>query len=110
MKACSVEKINEHSITFTDGQELEADDIVFATGYGNMRETAGEIFGEEVAEQAGEVWGFDEEGETRGMWRRSGKEGFWFMGGNLALCRFYSRVLALQIKGLEEGMYAWGDK
>ena len=24
--------------------------------------------------------------------------GFWFFGGNLALCRFYSRLLALQLK------------
>lgn len=26
------------------------------------------------------------------------------MGGNLALSRFYSRILALQIKAVEEGM------
>lgn len=29
------------------------------------------------------------------------------MGGNLALCRYYSKVLALQIKGLLEGLYKY---
>ena len=28
-----------------------------------------------------DFWGFDDEGETRGMWRRSGHPGFWFFGG-----------------------------
>lgn len=38
------------------------------------------------------------------MWRPSGHPGFWFMGGNLALCRIYSRFLALQIKAIEAGL------
>ncbi len=109
LKATSITRINAHSIALADGDEIPADEIIFATGYGNMQETAGEILGEEVAKEAGEVWGFDAEGETRGVWRRSGMEGFWYMGGNLALCRFYSRALALQIKGMEEKLLTWGD-
>lgn len=35
--------------------------------------------------------------------------GFWFFGGNLALCRYYSRMLALQIKALEEGVMQYDD-
>jgi hypothetical protein len=38
------------------------------------------------------------------MWRPSGHPGFWFMGGNLALCRIYSKFLALQIKAIEVGL------
>ena len=53
---------------FADGSELEADEIVFATGYQNMRGTARKIFGDEVADQVKDVWGFDEEGELRTMW------------------------------------------
>ena len=34
----------------------------------------------------------------------SGHEGFWFMGGNLALARTYSKFLALQIKAVEFGL------
>ena len=68
-----------------------------------MRETARKLFGDELADRVHDVWGFDDEGETRGMWRPSGHPGFWFFGGNLALCRFYSRLLALQIKAIEAG-------
>lgn len=94
---------------FSDGSTLEADEIVFATGYQNMRTQTRTIFGDEVADKVNDVWGLDSEGEIRSMWRRSGHEGFWFMGGNLALCRFYSRLLALQIKGLEEGVATWDE-
>ena len=98
-----VKSIKSHSLVLTDDSVLEADEIVFATGYQNMRETARKIFGDELADQVHDVWGFDDEGETRGMWRPSGHPGFWFFGGNLALCRFYSRLLALQIKAVEAG-------
>ncbi|KAL8949249.1 MAG: hypothetical protein Q9222_004623 [Ikaeria aurantiellina] len=104
-----IERVNAHSLTFTDGSELEADEIVFATGYQNMRETARKIFGNELADRVNDVWGFDEEGEIRTMWRRTGHPGFWFFGGNLALCRFYSRLLALQIKGLELGLMKYDE-
>ncbi|KAL8800605.1 MAG: hypothetical protein Q9182_005067 [Xanthomendoza sp. 2 TL-2023] len=104
-----IAQVKEHSLTFGDGSELEADEIVFATGYQNMRETARKIFGDELADRVKDVWGFDEEGETRTMWRRTGHPGFWFFGGNLALCRFFSRLLALQIKGMEVGLMRYED-
>lgn len=91
-------------LLFADGSRVPADEIVFATGYRNMRTQAEEIFGPEMAAPLQDVWGFDEEGEWRTMWRRSGHPGFWFMGGNLALCRYYGQFLALQIKALEEGL------
>jgi hypothetical protein len=109
VKSSAIKSINPHSVTFEDGAELEADEIIFATGYSNMQDTAAEIFGNTVAEKAGPVWGFDEGWETRGVWRRSGHPGFWYMAGNLALCRFYSKCLALALKGLEENMYSWED-
>ena len=105
-----ISSVNPHSVTFTDGVELPADEIVFATGYQNMRGTARKIFGDELAERVKDVWGFDDEGELRTMWRRTGHPGFWFFGGNLALCRYYSRMMALQIKALEEGIMDYGDE
>lgn len=99
-----VKAIKPHSIVLGDDTELEADEIVFATGYQNMRQTARKVFGNDLADRVHDVWGLDEEGETRGMWRGSGHPGFWFFGGNLALCRFYSRLLALQILGVELGL------
>lgn len=100
-----IEAVLPHGLRFADGSELEADEIVFATGYQNMRTQTRAIFGDEVADKVGDVWGFNEEGEMRTIWQRSGHPGFWFHGGNLAMCRYYSRLLALQIKGLEEGLY-----
>lgn len=96
-----------HGLRFADGEELEADEIVFATGYQNMRTQTRAIFGDEVADKVGDVWGFNNEGEMRTIWQKSGHPGFWFHGGNLALCRYYSKLLAVQIKGLEEGLYTY---
>ena len=98
-----VTAILPHGISFADGTTLEADEIIFATGYANMRTQARAIFGDELADRVGDIWGWDEEGEMRAIWRDSGHPGFWFHGGNLAMCRYYSRVLALQIKARLEG-------
>ncbi|ETI28396.1 hypothetical protein G647_00845 [Cladophialophora carrionii CBS 160.54] len=99
-----IDEILPHGLRFADGSELEADEIIFATGYQNMRTTARDMFGDEVADRVGDIWGYDSEGEMRTIWRKTGHPGFWFHGGNLALCRYYSKLLALQIKALEEGI------
>lgn len=99
-----ITEVLEHGLKFADGSELEGDEIIFATGYQNMKSEARNIFGDELADRVNNVWGYDEEGEFRTMWRSSGHPGFWFMGGNLAFCRYYSKLLALQIKAKEEGL------
>ncbi|KAF2199301.1 FAD/NAD(P)-binding domain-containing protein [Delitschia confertaspora ATCC 74209] len=98
-----ISQVLPNGLEFADGTQLEADEIVFATGYQNMKTQAKTIFGDEVGDRVNSVWGFNEEGEFRTMWQKSGHPGLWFMGGNLALCRYYSRILALQIKAVEEG-------
>lgn len=100
-----ITEVLEHGLKFDDGTTLEADDVIFATGYQSMNTSAEKIFGKEVAGKTKGVWGLDEEGEIRGLWRGSGHPGFWYMAGNLFLCRWYSRMLALQIKGIEEGLF-----
>ena len=60
----SVSHLTPHHIHLSD-TSLPADEIVFATGYLNMRDTARKIFGDELANRVGDVWGFDEEGEVR---------------------------------------------
>jgi len=123
-----IAEILPNGLKFADGSELPADEIVFATGYKNMRTQARSIFGAELADQVQDVWGFDEEGEIRTIvsfpqdnqmkrllsssiqWRKTGHPGFWFFGGNLALCRYWSRMIALQIKGLEEGICKYDDR
>jgi hypothetical protein len=108
-QGCEISEVLPNGLLFSDGQIIEADEIVFATGYLNMRTQCRQIFGDDIADRVKDVWGFDEEGEVRTMWRKTGHPGFWFMGGNLALCRWYSRCLALQIKGLEEGVCVYRD-
>lgn len=102
-----ISEVLPNGLLFADGSQLDADEIVFATGYQNMRTQARAIFGDEVADRVGDVWGLNAEGEMRTIWQRSGHPGFWFMGGNLALCRYYSRLLGLQIKALETGLATW---
>jgi cation diffusion facilitator CzcD-associated flavoprotein CzcO len=64
----------EKGILFDDGTELEADVIVFATGFeGNMKYLVRDIFGEDIAEQMGDFWGLDEEGEIKGAWKANRK-------------------------------------
>lgn len=99
-----VAEVLPNGIRLADGSELEADEVIFATGYQNMRTEARTVFGDAVADRVADVWGFDAEGEFRTIWRPSGHPGFWFMGGNLALCRYYSKLLALQIKAVEVGL------
>ncbi|KAK2071367.1 hypothetical protein P8C59_005796 [Phyllachora maydis] len=91
-------------VQLADGSVLEADEIVFATGFENMRTQCRLLFGDAVADRVGDVWGYDDEGEVRALWRDTGHAGFWFHGGNLALCRYYSRILALQIAARLDGL------
>ncbi|KAJ6075889.1 hypothetical protein N7499_007870 [Penicillium canescens] len=91
-------------LQLADGDSLPADIVVLATGYDNMRTTVRKVLGDKVADRCSDVWDLDGEGEVNAMWRPSGHPGFWYHGGNLALCRIYSKFLALQIKAVESGL------
>jgi len=96
--------LDGRTVRFTDGTTMGTDMIVVATGYQNMSESVRALFGDGVAARVGPVWGLDEEGEVRALWRRTGQPGLWIMGGSLQQCRPYSKYLALQIKGGQEGL------
>lgn len=100
----AISSVSQNNVTFTDGSTLPADIIIFATGYANGRTKTRQIFGNAVADKIDPIWGFDKMGEIRGVWRRSGHEGFWVAAGTLRISRYYSRLLALQIKAVEEGL------
>src|SRR4249919_129299 len=87
-----------------NGCIVPADLLVLATGYKNQQETARVYLGDDIADRIGPVWGFDDGGELRNMWRRTAQPGLWFTAGSLAQCRIFSRYLALQIKALELGL------
>jgi putative flavoprotein involved in K+ transport len=87
-----------------DGSVKPAELLVLATGYLSQQETVRAYLGDAIADRIGPVWGFDEGGELRNMWRPTAQPGLWFNAGSLAQCRIFSRYLALQIKALEEGL------
>lgn len=64
--------------------------------YGDTRDTWRKIINPSIADKLKPIWGLDEEGEIQSVWRDSGVEGLYCMMGNLALCRFYSKHLALR--------------
>ena len=108
-----VASFTEKSVKLEDGTELEADLVVFATGYGSMNGLAADIVGEDVANKVGKVWGLGSdttkdpgpwEGEQRNMWKPTQQRNLWFHGGNLHQSRFYSLYLALQLKARQEGI------
>jgi cation diffusion facilitator CzcD-associated flavoprotein CzcO len=86
------------------GETLAADLIVLATGYKGQQHLVRKLFGDEVAERVGPIWGFGEGQELRNMYARTGQPGLWFIAGSLAQCRINSKYLALQIKAIEEGL------
>ncbi len=87
-----------------DGRLVPADLLVLATGYKNQQDSVRAYLGDAIADKIGPVWGFDEGGELRNMWRRTAQPGLWFTAGSLAQCRIFSRYLAIQIKALETGL------
>jgi putative flavoprotein involved in K+ transport len=108
-----VDHIEPDGIVLSDGEKLLADTIICATGFGSMDEWAAELISPEVAKTVGKVWGYGSdtigdpgpwEGELRNMWKPTRQRGLWFHGGNLAQSRFYSRVLALQLKARFEDL------
>ncbi len=108
-----VERLTKDSVVLTDGTELPADLVVYATGYGSMNGWAADLISQEVADKVGKVWGLGSdttkdpgpwEGEQRNMWKPTQQQGLWFHGGNLHQSRHYSLYLALQLKAREAGL------
>lgn len=101
-----VKTITAETVLLSDGSALAADAIIYATGFGSMEEWVEKLIDHQTAEKIGTCWGYGSgyrgdkgpwEGELRNMWKPTAQEGLWFMGGNLAQVRIYSRYLAYQL-------------
>jgi putative flavoprotein involved in K+ transport len=104
LQFADIESFVPEGARLRDGRMVPADLLVLATGYKNQQETVRACLGDDIADKVGPVWGFDEGGELRNMWRRTAQPGLWFTAGSLAQCRIFSRYLAIQIKALEQGL------
>ena len=110
---CEVDMIEPDGIVLSNGEKLPADLIVLATGYTSMDGWVAEIVSPEAAAKVGRVWGLGSdttldpgpwEGELRNMWKPTRLDGLWFHGGNIQQARYYSGILALQLKARMEGI------
>ncbi|KAI0110662.1 FAD/NAD(P)-binding domain-containing protein [Hypoxylon sp. NC0597] len=118
----------EKGLRFSDGSTVDADVVVWCTGFADhdARTTIADILGgshesttatstsnvdgntlspQDVAARLDATMGLDGEGEVRGMWKRHLRlDNYWIMGGHMQLQRWWSRVLAQQIKLALEGI------
>ncbi|SDE91658.1 putative flavoprotein involved in K+ transport [Salipiger thiooxidans] len=113
LKRGQVEALDETGVILSDGTHLDADLVVYATGYNSMNGWVADLMGQEMADKVGKVWGLGSdttkdpgpwEGEQRNMWKPTQQENLWFHGGNLHQSRHYSSYLALQLKARMEGL------
>jgi hypothetical protein len=88
----------------TSGETRVADLVVLATGYKGQEYLVKKLFGDEIANRVGPIWGFGDEQELRNMYTRTAQPGLWFIAGSFAQCRIYSKYLGLQIKARETGL------
>jgi len=99
-----IERFERAGARLRSGELMPADLIVLATGCKGQEALVARLFGTEIAERVGPIWGFGPDQELRNMYMRTPQPGLWFIAGSLAQCRIYSKYLALQIKALEAGV------
>ncbi|KAK5455823.1 hypothetical protein LTS15_005140 [Exophiala xenobiotica] len=99
-----IERFTEDKVILNDSREREFDLVVFATGFSNTIDSIRATLGEKVASGCGSIWGIDEEGEYKTAFRESGVPNLWIMVGFLPMTRYNSKILALRLKALKEGI------
>ena len=62
------------------------------------------MFGDEVANRVGPIWGIGDDGELNNMYARTAQEAFYVAGGGIPGARAYSHYTALLIKAALEGL------
>src|SRR5260370_2471839 len=101
-----VKKLTEHTVILSDGSELPADLVVYATGYGSMNGWAADLISKEVADKVGKVWGLVSstthnprpwEGEQRNMSKPAQQEGLWYLACNPHPSPPHSPLLSLSL-------------
>lgn len=99
-----IERFTQDKVILNGEREREYDLIVFATGFSNTIDSVRATLGEEIASRVGPIWGIDEEGEFKTVYRESGVPNLWIFAGYLTYTRYHSKLLAMRLKALKEGV------
>ncbi|KAI7545376.1 hypothetical protein KC331_g6249, partial [Hortaea werneckii] len=99
-----IERFTKDKVILDGGRERQYDLIVFATGFSNTIDSIRKTMGESIASKCGPIWGVDEEGEFKTAYRETGVENFWLMVGYLPYTRYHSKLLAMRLKAIQEGI------
>lgn len=99
-----IESFTKDKVILSGNREREFDLVVFATGFSNTIDSVRATLGENMASRCGPIWGIDEEGEFKTAFRETGIPNFWIMVGFLPMTRYQSKILALRLKALKEGI------
>jgi hypothetical protein len=106
----SPEACTASGLRLSDGSTLDADAIIWCTGFkdADVRTVIVNVLGEGgefVRDRMEATFGVDFEGEIRGMWKRhAGVESFYVIGAGTGFQRWFSKLIALQIKAALEGI------
>jgi cation diffusion facilitator CzcD-associated flavoprotein CzcO len=99
-----IERLATRKVIFSDNSDLDAEAIVLATGYQPLQEAVRAMFGNEIANLLGPIWGIGPDGERRNMYARTAQPGLFLAGGGFPAARVYSKYMALLIKADLEGL------
>jgi len=108
-----IERLTPTGIRFADGTEIEADAVIQSTGFHSLHEVIAKLVSRDVGDRIGTCWGLGSgtrndpgpwHGELRNMYKPVAHPNLFIQGGNLALSRFFSKYVALQIKARMEGI------
>ncbi|KAI8945807.1 flavin-binding monooxygenase [Xylaria longipes] len=101
----NINAFHAKGLILADGTQIDADVVVYATGYRGVEVTVERLMGPDFAKKVGAIIGSrDAENERVGWWRPTGAPCFWYMTGSFLWCRQFSLPLALQIAAIENGL------
>jgi putative flavoprotein involved in K+ transport len=104
IQMADVDRFVSTGVRLNDGQVIELDTVVTATGYRNVQTTIARLFGQDIAERVGPIGGIAEDGEHRNMARPTRQPHLWMLFGGIMDARKMSEVLALQIVAQLDGV------
>ena len=105
-----IEGFVSEGVRLRNGETIAADLVVLATGYKRQEELVRKLFGSDVVDRIGPIWGYGDELELRNMFKCTAQPGLFRCAGGLAQCRIGSKYLGLQIKAIEEGLLPRGAR